>query len=100
MIELSSAFVCVVTIFLILVAMKRLSYIEKQIAPLSLMNAKIDLLLKQARIEFDPRSHILTEIKTALQRGEKIQAIHYYRQASGVGLKEAKDYVEEIQAQG
>ncbi|WP_109505454.1 ribosomal protein L7/L12 [Nocardioides speluncae] len=32
-------------------------------------------------------------------RGRKIEAIKLYRQATGVGLKEAKDAVEEIQTQ-
>jgi ribosomal protein L7/L12 len=29
--------------------------------------------------------------------GKKIRAIKYYREATGVGLKEAKDFVEEVQ---
>ena len=37
-----------------------------------------------------------SEILDALQRGEKIEAIQRYRQVTGVGLKEAKDFVEEL----
>src|SRR5437764_14638715 len=33
----------------------------------------------------------------ALRRGRKIEAIKLYREAAGVGLKEAKDYVEAIE---
>jgi ribosomal protein L7/L12 len=33
----------------------------------------------------------------ALKRGEKINAIKEYRLVTGVGLKEAKDFVEEIE---
>jgi ribosomal protein L7/L12 len=36
-------------------------------------------------------------IVTLIQAGKKIQAIKAYRQATGVGLKDAKDAVEEIE---
>lgn len=39
------------------------------------------------------------EFEQALLAGKKIQAIKIYRQATGVGLKEAKDAVEEIEGQ-
>lgn len=38
-----------------------------------------------------------SEILHALERGEKIEAIKLYRHASGVGLKEAKDFVEDME---
>lgn len=38
------------------------------------------------------------DIKTELRAGRKIEAIKLYRQRSGVGLKEAKDSVEAIDA--
>lgn len=33
----------------------------------------------------------------ALRRGKKIEAIKEYRAATGAGLKDAKEYVEELQ---
>jgi hypothetical protein len=36
-------------------------------------------------------------IKTALYQGRKIDAIKLYRQVSGQGLKEAKDFVENLE---
>jgi hypothetical protein len=36
-------------------------------------------------------------IKTALFAGRKIEAIKLYRQISGQGLKEAKDFVEDLE---
>jgi hypothetical protein len=36
-------------------------------------------------------------IKTALFEGRKIEAIKLYRQVSGRGLKEAKDFVEDLE---
>jgi hypothetical protein len=43
-------------------------------------------------IDTDTKSEILD----ALQRGEKIEAIKLYREVTGVGLKEAKDFVDEL----
>lgn len=40
----------------------------------------------------------IAELRALLQRGNKIEAIKIYRQATGVGLKEAKDAVEAMQA--
>ena len=42
---------------------------------------------------------IAGEIASLLQGGRKIEAIKRYREATGVGLKEAKDAVEAIAAQ-
>ncbi|MBI5386621.1 MAG: ribosomal protein L7/L12 [Verrucomicrobia bacterium] len=39
------------------------------------------------------------EIEAAILGGKKIEAIKLYREASGTGLKEAKDWVEELERQ-
>ena len=36
-------------------------------------------------------------IREHLARGNKIEAIKYYRTATGLGLKESKDYVDNLQ---
>jgi hypothetical protein len=41
---------------------------------------------------------ILAELRTALFRGEKIRAIKICREATGLGLKEAKDMIEALEA--
>ena len=41
----------------------------------------------------------LAEIKAALVAGRKIEAIKWYREAAGVGLTEAKDAVEKLEAE-
>jgi len=75
----------------------RLNGIRSRIAVLSRVEAKLDLLLKQANIKFDPYASVPLDIVQALREGKKIEAIKLYRQASGVGLKEAKDFVEEVE---
>lgn len=43
-------------------------------------------------------SATLTVVRSELRAGRKIDAIRLYRQATGVGLKDAKDAVEELAA--
>lgn len=45
-----------------------------------------------------PPEHELTAVADALYRGRKIEAIKLYRERYHVGLKEAKDAVEELEA--
>jgi hypothetical protein len=47
-------------------------------------------------VALDPAT--LARIEDALRRGRKIEAIKLYRRATGVGLKEAKDQVEALDA--
>lgn len=77
----------------------RLASLEKRVFALWRIDAKIDLLLKHAGIEYDPYKNLPEGVVSALRLGQKISAIKSYREATGVGLKEAKDFVEEIQRQ-
>jgi hypothetical protein len=71
--------------------------LKKRSAALVRLESKLDLLLSHAGLHFDPFANVPPSVAEALRRGEKIQAIKCYREATGVGLKEAKDFVEEIQ---
>jgi hypothetical protein len=64
------------------------------------VEAKLDLLLEHANIKFDPYAKLPHEIVDAVRAGQKIQAIKLYRESTGVGLKEAKDFIEEFQRRG
>lgn len=75
----------------------RLSAVEQQLNSLAAINHKLDALIQHAGIEYDPFENVSDEVIGALQRGNKIEAIRHYRQATGAGLKEAKEQVEEIQ---
>jgi ribosomal protein L7/L12 len=81
----------------VLVCLATLRQLRQRVAALSRIEDKLDLLLAKAGIEYDPWAHVSQELREALRRGDKITAIKCYRQASGVGLKDAKDYVEELQ---
>jgi hypothetical protein len=90
------AFVASVVSALVLMRLN-LSIVEKRAKMLGRIDAKLDLLLKNAGIEFDPYKSLPAGVGEAVQRGEKIRAIKYYREATGFGLKEAKDFIEEVQ---
>ena len=48
-------------------------------------------------IAFEPYANVPAEVRDAVEQGRKIKAIKLYRQFSGVGLREAKAFVEEVQ---
>ena len=74
----------------------RLSAVERRLDRLSRLDAKIDALLHHAGVEFDPFHDVPADVKEALDRGETILAIKRFRQATGVGLEDAKEFVDEI----
>jgi hypothetical protein len=69
-------------------------------AGLSRVEAKLDALLKHQGIQFDPYADVPPAVADALRSGRKIDAIKAYRLATGAGLKDAKDFVEEVQRRG
>jgi hypothetical protein len=70
---------------------------EREARTLSRLERKLDALLKHQGIRFDPYSDLPEPVLDALRRGKKIEAIKEYRVATGAGLKEAKDFVEELE---
>jgi len=53
---------------------------------------KLDLILTNLGIE--PNQGLDKQLADLVRSGQKIEAIKLYRQQAGVGLKEAKQYVE------
>jgi ribosomal protein L7/L12 len=45
-------------------------------------------------VDFEITGDVLDRINDALDRKKKIEAIKYFREATGAGLKDAKDAVE------
>jgi hypothetical protein len=78
----------------------RMSKIELRIARLFTVEAKLDLLLRLAEVEYDPYQNVPGAVADAIRSGNKIEAIKRYREATAVGLKDAKNFVEEVQRRG
>lgn len=71
----------------------RQAFVKNPLA-ISFLGHRMPEKLPARPIDTDTESEILA----ALQRGEKIEAIQRYREVTGAGLKEAKDFVEELMA--
>lgn len=88
----------ILALFLLIALLgKRLIGMEKRLAKLTPIDAKLDLLLKAAGLEYDPLARLPSEVVKALQSGQKIEAIKRYRETMSVSLSEAKSVVEEAQ---
>ena len=79
------------------IVLARIKALEGRLSTLSRLEAKVNALLKHSGIRFDPFQDVPPAVVAALARGKKIEAIKEYRLARGVDLKEAKEFVEELQ---
>ena len=64
---------------------------------LSRVEAKLDALMKHEGIRFDPYSDVPPPVVDALRRGKEDRSNQALPGATGAGLKEAKEFVEELQ---
>ena len=88
--------IVILVLFLLITLLgKRLISMEKRLAKLTPIDAKLDLLLKAAHLEYDPLTQLPGDVVKALQAGQKIEAIKRYREVMSVGLAEAKSVIEE-----
>ena len=92
---ISALILCVMLVNLLLGV--RISKLEQRLSSISRIDAKLDILLKHSGLEYDPYKNLPAAVVEAVARGNKIEAIKRYREATAVGLKEAKDFIEEIQ---
>jgi ribosomal protein L7/L12 len=72
--------------------------LARRLDRLSRMEAKIDTLLAHAGAVYDPLRDVPPDVIEAVHQGETILAVKRYREATGAGLKEAKDFVDEVRA--
>lgn len=74
----------------------RLSSIDGRLKRFTRLEAKVDALLKDAGVTFDEYQDCPQDVREAIERNEMILAIKRYRQATGAGLKEAKEFIDEV----
>src|SRR5262245_58861466 len=91
----AAVFAGVLVAVVVALVFARLSSIESRLNRLSRIDAKLDTLLKNAGITFDELHDLPPDVREAIERGETIEAIKRFRQATGAGLKEAKDAIDE-----
>jgi len=71
---------------------------ERRHVRLALIERKLDALLDHLGVEV-PEPH-LAEVETMLRQGKTVQAIKAYREATGAGLREAKEAVDRLGGRG
>ncbi len=69
----------------VFVILTRFAVLEKRLNRLSRLDAKVDAM-----------RDVPVGVREALHQGETILAIKRFREATGAGLKEAKDFVDEV----
>ena len=69
--------------------------LQRRMDRLSRIEGKLDAILKHLGVSFDAFEGLPAEVLEAVRQGRKIEAIKRYRHATGVGLQEAKDVIEE-----
>jgi ribosomal protein L7/L12 len=88
-----------VCLSLLMIVLSELRSLQNRVTMLTRLEAKIDLLLADAGLHYDPFATLSASVVEALRSGDKIRAIKAYREATGVGLREAKEFVEQAQRQ-
>ena len=92
---ISALILCVMLVNVLLGV--RINKLEQRLFSLTRIDAKLDVLLMHSGLEYDPYKDLPSAVVEAVARENKIEAIKRYREATAVGLKEAKDFIEEIQ---
>lgn len=72
---------------------QRLAKLERQMA-FVLRNSGLEYPLEQLG---EPGSWVSPEIVDLVRQGKKIQAIKLFRQETGAGLKDAKEFIESLE---
>jgi ribosomal protein L7/L12 len=64
------------------------------------LEGKIAFLLEKLNLAYreEPNQGVSPDIIDLVKRGRKIQAIKLYRQETGAGLKQAKDFIDSLEA--
>lgn len=58
------------------------------------VNKKLDKISKQVGVSNEISDVAMDELKVLIEKGQKVKAIKEYRVATGVGLKQAKEYID------
>jgi ribosomal protein L7/L12 len=78
------------------IVLQRLSSLSARLDRLSRVEGKLDSLLRAAGAEYDPLSMVPPEVREAIDQGDQILAIKRLRESTGLGLKDAKEQVDEL----
>ena len=72
------------------------SIINQLQSDISRMNVTLNKIAKQVGVPDIVNDEVRAELKDLVLKGKKIEAIKRYRKLTGIGLKEAKAYVDSL----
>ena len=72
------------------------SIISQLQSDISRMNVTLNKIAKQVGVPNTVTDEVRDELKDLVLKGKKIEAIKKYRKLTGIGLKEAKAYVDSL----
>ena len=75
---------------------ERISDLSRRVDRLSRLEGKVDALLGHDGVKYDALESVPPDVRQAVERGEYVLAIKKLRQTTGVGLKEAKEQIDEL----
>lgn len=83
-------YIIIVLLAMIFLLISNIDSLKKKI---DIIDSKLNKIAKQVGVPEEP---INDEIRQLVMEGKKIQAIKKLRDATGLGLKDAKDYVDNL----
>lgn len=57
---------------------------------------KLDVLLNDAGLQYDPFSDVPEDVANAIRSGKKMQAVKLYREATGCDLRKAREEIDDL----
>lgn len=61
------------------------------------MESKVDLILKSSGITYNPVDSLSAKVRAFLEQGQQIGAIKQYRIETGLGLRDAKQAIQQAE---
>lgn len=83
-------------IFIIILLLSALNTINQLRTEMTRTNSILEKIAKQIGVPDTTIANIDEELKDLIAKGKKIEAIKKYREFTGFGLKEAKDYIDSL----
>jgi hypothetical protein len=78
------------------ILLQHLRALGSRLNQLSRVEGKLDALLRANGVDYDPLSTVPVDVRHAVEQGEYIAAITRLRAATGLGLKDAKEQIDEL----
>jgi len=70
--------------------------INQLLNELKRISKTVDKIAKQIGVNDPVPENLINELKSLVSEGKKIEAIKRYRKATGLGLKESKEYIDSL----